>query len=128
VSTSPIFYSKKNAYSYFFTLGACDPKAEMIPLGKGKWLKSFKYWQLTLLSKVRALQLRLICLDSFSMKSSGMGEIEKVGDLKFCNLGIKNCSRNTGIEKSRISLVKISPFRMKKFEINEPIQYETFFL
>jgi hypothetical protein len=56
-----------------------------------------------------------------------MGKIEKVGDLESQNLGIKNCSRNTGIEKNRIGSVKISPFRMKKFEINEPIQYKTFF-
>ena len=56
-----------------------------------------------------------------------MGEIEKGGDLESQNLGIKNCSRNTGIEKSHIGLVKISPFRMKKFEINEVIQYESFF-
>jgi hypothetical protein len=52
---------------------------------------------------------------------AGMGEIEKVCNLKSQNLSIKNCSRNTGIEKSLIGLVKISPFRMKKFEINEPI-------
>jgi hypothetical protein len=50
---------------------------------------------------------------------AGMGKIEKGGDLESQNLGIKNCSRNTGIEKSSIGLVKISPFRMKKFEINE---------
>ncbi len=57
-----------------------------------------------------------------------MGKIEKVGDLESQNLSIKNNSRNTGIEKSHIALVKISPFRMKKFEINKPIQYETFFI
>ncbi len=56
-----------------------------------------------------------------------MGEIEKVGYLESQNLSIKNNSRNTGIKKSRIGLVKISPFRMKKFEINKSIQYETFF-
>jgi hypothetical protein len=38
---------------------------------------------------------------------AGMGEIEKVGDL--------------GIEKSHIGSVKISPFRLKKFENNELI-------
>jgi hypothetical protein len=43
------------------------------------------------------------------------------------NLGIKNCSRYTGIEKSFTGSVKISQFRMKKFEINEPVQYKTFF-
>jgi len=53
--------------------------------------------------------------------SAGMGEIEKVGDLESQNLDIKNCLRNTGIEKSHISLVPISPFRMKKFESNEMI-------
>jgi hypothetical protein len=52
---------------------------------------------------------------------AGMGEIEKVGDLKSQNLGIKNHLRNSSIEKSPIGSVKISPFRMKKFEINEPI-------
>jgi hypothetical protein len=56
-----------------------------------------------------------------------MGEIEKVGDLESQNLGIKNCLRNTSIEKFLISLVKISPFRMKKSEINELIRNETFF-
>ncbi len=56
-----------------------------------------------------------------------MGKIEKVGDFESKNLGIKNHLRNTGIEKSHIGLVKISLFRMKKFEINEPIRYETFF-
>ncbi len=56
-----------------------------------------------------------------------MGEIEKVGYLESQNLSIKNNSRNTVIKKSRIDLVKISPFRMKKFEINKLIQYETFF-
>jgi hypothetical protein len=57
----------------------------------------------------------------------GMSEIEKVGDLESRNLSIENHLRNTGIEKSHIGLVKISLFRMKKFEINELIQYETFF-
>jgi hypothetical protein len=56
-----------------------------------------------------------------------MGEIEKVAILKSLNLCIKNCSRNTSMKKSHTSLVKISPFRMKKFEVNEPIQYETFY-
>jgi hypothetical protein len=55
-----------------------------------------------------------------------MGDIEKVGNLESQNLCIKNCSRNTGIEKSHIGSVKISPFRMKKFKINKPIQSETF--
>jgi hypothetical protein len=36
-------------------------------------------------------------------------------------------ARNTGIEKSLIGLVKISPFKMKKFEINEPIRYKILF-
>ncbi len=49
----------------------------------------------------------------------GMGKIEKVGDLESQNLSIKNCLRNTGIDKSTIGLVKISPFSMKKFEINK---------
>jgi hypothetical protein len=53
--------------------------------------------------------------------------LKKVGDLKSRNLYIKNCSRNANIKKSHISLVKISPFRMEKFEINESIQNETFF-
>jgi hypothetical protein len=44
----------------------------------------------------------------------GMGEIEKVGDLESQNLGIKNHLRNIGP-------VKISLFRMKKFEINKLI-------
>jgi hypothetical protein len=56
-----------------------------------------------------------------------MGEIEKVGNRESQNLGIKNHLRNTGIKKSHIGSVKISSFRMKKFEINELIQYETFF-
>jgi hypothetical protein len=56
-----------------------------------------------------------------------MGGIEKVGDLKSQNLGIKNGLRNSGIEKSLIALVKISLFRLKKFEIKELIQYKTFF-
>jgi hypothetical protein len=56
-----------------------------------------------------------------------MGEMEKIGNLKYQNHGIKNHLRNTCIEKSHIGLIKISPFRMKKFEINELIQYETFF-
>jgi hypothetical protein len=56
-----------------------------------------------------------------------MGEIEKVGDLKSQNLNIKNHSRNTGIEKSHIGSVKISLFRMEKFEINKPIRNKTFF-
>jgi hypothetical protein len=43
----------------------------------------------------------------------GMGEIEKVGDLKSQNLAIENCSRNTGIQKSHIGSVKISPLRKK---------------
>jgi hypothetical protein len=50
-----------------------------------------------------------------------MGEIEKVGDLEYQNLGIKNCSRETSIEKSHIGSVKISPLRIEKFEINELI-------
>jgi hypothetical protein len=56
-----------------------------------------------------------------------MCEIEKVGDLKSQNLSIKNPSRNASIKKFHFGLVKISPFRMKKFETNELIQYETFF-
>ncbi len=58
---------------------------------------------------------------------TGMGEIEKVGNLESQNLSIKNHLRNTGIEKSHIGSVKISPFKMKKFKINELIQYKTFF-
>ncbi len=50
-----------------------------------------------------------------------MDEIEKVGDLESQNLDIKNCSRNTGIKKSYIGSVQISPFKMEKFEINEMI-------
>jgi hypothetical protein len=57
----------------------------------------------------------------------GIGEIKKVGNLKSRYLSIKNSLRNTGIEKSCIGLVKISPFTMKKFVINELIQYKTFF-
>ncbi len=55
---------------------------------------------------------------------SGMGEIEKT---MISNL--ENLKKNffSGIEKSCIILVKISPFTMKKFEINEPIRHETFF-
>ncbi len=56
-----------------------------------------------------------------------MGEIEKVGDLKSQNLSIKNPSRNASIKKSHIGSVKISLVAMKKFELNKPIQYETFF-
>ncbi len=56
-----------------------------------------------------------------------MNEIEKVGNLKYQNLDIKNNSRNTGIEKSCISSVKISMFRMEKFNIIELIWNETFF-
>jgi hypothetical protein len=33
----------------------------------------------------------------------------------------------SGIKKSHIILVKISPFRMKKFDINDLIRYETFY-
>ncbi len=57
-----------------------------------------------------------------------MGENEKVGELESRKLGIKNHPKNTGIKKSHFVWVKISQFRMKKFDINEPIQYETFFL
>jgi hypothetical protein len=57
-------------------------------------------------------------MQTVKMLATGIGEIEKVGNLKSQNLGIKNHLRNTGIEKSHISLVKISLFRMKKFEIN----------
>jgi hypothetical protein len=52
---------------------------------------------------------------------TGMGEIEKVGNLKSENVSIENHLRITGIEKSCIRSVKISPFSMKKFEINELI-------
>ncbi len=52
---------------------------------------------------------------------AGMGEIEKAGNLESGNLGIQNCLKNTGIEKSRIGSVKISPFRLKKFKINKPV-------
>jgi hypothetical protein len=47
---------------------------------------------------------------------AGMGEIEK-------NYDLKSLKQNffSGIKKSQIILVKISPFRMKKFEINELI-------
>jgi hypothetical protein len=50
-----------------------------------------------------------------------MGEIEKT---MISNIEKKNFS---SIEKSHIVLVKIFSFRMKKFEINEMIRYETFF-
>jgi len=50
---------------------------------------------------------------------AGMGEIEKVGNLA--------SQYQKSFEKSHISLVKIYPFRMKKFDINELIQDETFF-
>ncbi len=56
-----------------------------------------------------------------------MSEIEKAGDLESRSLSIKNGLRNTGIKKSHIGSVKISLFRMKKFEINELIQHKTFF-
>ncbi len=56
-----------------------------------------------------------------------MSEIEKVSNLKYQNLSIKNCSRNTNIKKFHIGSVKISQFRMIKFEISKPIQNETFF-
>jgi hypothetical protein len=52
---------------------------------------------------------------------TSMGEIEKVGNLKSENVSIENHLRITGIEKSCIRSVKISPFSMKKFEINELI-------
>jgi hypothetical protein len=55
---------------------------------------------------------------------SGMGEIEKKHDLE-SQISKRNFFFSC-IEKSHIILVKISPFRMKKFEINEPV-YETFF-
>ncbi len=48
---------------------------------------------------------------------TGMGEIEKAGNLESGNLGIQNCLRNTGIEKSHIGVVKISSLIMKKFKI-----------
>ena len=60
-------------------------------------------------------------MQTVKMLAAGIGEIEKVGNLESQNLGIKNHLRNTGIEKSHISLIKISLFRMKKFEINKLI-------
>ena len=51
-----------------------------------------------------------------------MGKIGKVG-----NLDIENYLQYLTIKKSCISSFKISPFRMKKFEINELIRYKTFF-
>ncbi len=62
-----------------------------------------------------------------ALAPAGMGENEKGGDLEYQNLGIENNLRNTGIKKSRIGLVKISPVRMKKFETSERILHETFF-
>ncbi len=56
-----------------------------------------------------------------------MGGIEKVDDIESRSLSIKNGLRNTGIKNYHIGLVKISLLRMKKFEINKLIQYETFF-
>jgi len=56
-----------------------------------------------------------------------MGEIEKGGHLKSQNISIENYPRNTSIEKSHTGSVKISLFRMKKFEINKLMQYDTFF-
>ena len=53
-----------------------------------------------------------------------MCEIEKTAVL---NLEYRKQNFFAVIEKSHIILVKIPPFRMKKFEINEPIRYETFF-
>jgi hypothetical protein len=37
---------------------------------------------------------------------SGMGEIEKVGDLKYQNLDIRNCSQYMDIEKYCIGFVQ----------------------
>jgi hypothetical protein len=53
---------------------------------------------------------------------AGMGFIEKteISNLKYQKQKLFPVSQNL------IVLVKISPFRMKKFEINEPIRYETF--
>jgi hypothetical protein len=49
---------------------------------------------------------------------TGMGEIEKVDDL---DSRYRKLFEKYRIEKSCKSLVKISLFRMKKLEINEPI-------
>ncbi len=56
-----------------------------------------------------------------------MDEIEKRHDHESQNFDIKTKNNFSGIEKSRIILLKISPFRMKKLEINGLIRYETFF-
>ncbi len=49
------------------------------------------------------------------MLEAGTSEIE---NLKSRDLSIENLLRNACIEKSDISSIKISLFRMKKFEIN----------
>ncbi len=61
------------------------------------------------------------------MPHSGMGEIEKKVQSQISKSRYQKNKFFSGIEKSHIVLVKISLFRMKKFEINEPIQYKTFF-
>jgi hypothetical protein len=56
-----------------------------------------------------------------------MGKIEKVGNLESQNLSIEKHLKIPILRNIISVLIKISPFRMKKFEINEMIQYETFF-
>jgi hypothetical protein len=43
------------------------------------------------------------------------------------NLDIGKVEIFSGIKKFHIILVKISPFKMKRFDINKTVQYETFF-
>jgi hypothetical protein len=55
-----------------------------------------------------------------------MGEIEKRHDLKTRKLDIEK-KIFSSIEKSCMVLFKTSPFRIKNFQINELVRYETFF-
>jgi len=84
-----------------------------------------------LLIKIREIfhlseYLRLIQI-IVGYSKSGIGEIEKVGDIKSQNLNIGNHSQHLNIEKYYIGSFKISLFRMKKFQNNKLILYKTFF-
>jgi hypothetical protein len=59
--------------------------------------------------------------------TTGMGEIEKRHILESQNLDIRKINFSPESRNLISFLVKISLFRMKKFEISKPIQYETFF-
>jgi len=56
-----------------------------------------------------------------------MGEIQKKAQSWISKSQYLKNIIFSGIEKSRIILVKISLFRMKKFEINKPIRHKIIF-